>query len=136
LTGVLWVALAGGCRSSTLAELELLAESPPLHYSVMLTGGAFVAGAEPVAPLARTYPDAGRIDEAFSLGLLRQTLERARVFERVVLDERDATDRRSLASIGESGTLSGWQYGHCTPAAGNRRTHSRRPAFRTADAPQ
>lgn len=99
------LAVVVGCRGSTLAELDTLAESPPLHYSVLLTGGAFVTGPEPSTPLARTYPEAGGLQEAFPLVQLRQVLERARVFERIVLDERDGAARRALASIGESASL-------------------------------
>ena len=114
---MLCVALLCGCRSSTLAELQVLAESPPLHYSTLLTGGAFVAGPEPATPLSRTYPDAGHLDEAFPLAALREVLELGRVFERVALDERDANARRAVAAISDSVTLGAAQHAGFLAAA-------------------
>lgn len=91
-------ALLGACAGSGLPDPEYLAKDPPLPYSVLVTGGAFL-DPEPadVAPLARTYRPDSPYDEAFSLGDVVHVLQEGRVFVRVEKDERAAAVRRRLA---------------------------------------
>jgi hypothetical protein len=86
------------CRSSAFAELDALAESPPLAYSALVTGGAFVEGAEPSGPLTRTFLEPEPGGEAIALEAIRTALIRGRVFQRAELDTRSAEERAGARS--------------------------------------
>ena len=86
---LLGLLLLGACRSTTLSELSRLAETPPLPYSVLVSGGAFVSGETlpPDAPvLARTWATVPDGMECFPLQTVGDALRQGRVFERVAID--------------------------------------------------
>jgi hypothetical protein len=98
------MALLGACRSSAFAELDSLAESAPLPYSALVTGGAFVEGGEAAGPLARTFLETEPHGEAIALDTIRAALGRGRVFERTERDARGAVERAAaLRGAGPQG---------------------------------
>lgn len=87
------------CRGTGLTDLSGLAEKPPLPYSVLVSGGAFVVSrAKPDQPvLAQTYRMTSELPEAFALESIVEVLVRARVFVRTVQDPADAAERAWIA---------------------------------------
>lgn len=103
---VWWVALLASCSAAGLPDFSDIAGEPPLTYSVLVTGGAFVTpGPDPEydAPMRRTYRPNGLSDEAFALSLVLQGLEAARVFVRAESDPTDARGRARVAASGRQG---------------------------------
>src|SRR5262245_4465026 len=92
------------CRSTGGSELDRLAEAPPLGYSVLLSGGAFIELEAPrtdAQEYARTWPLAGSGAEAFPLTLALSALTAGRAFVRVEQDSAPAEARLSLARLPE-----------------------------------
>ena len=118
---------AGACRSTLDTDLPELAARPPLPYSVLLTGGAFVSAAgedEPGAVLQRTFRGVGVVTgaggasggvngvnggadhpEAFPLAAIADVLVRGRVFVRIEQDRAGAAARRMLAQSAANAPL-------------------------------
>lgn len=91
LPRVAWAAavlFAGGC-AATGDELRGLAEQPPLDCAVLLTGGAFLAGAG--GPDA-TFGSGDSGAEVIPIAAVLDVLARARVFHRIDVDD-DAAHR-------------------------------------------
>lgn len=109
------VGVGGGC-SVTSSDLLSLADEPPVPYSVLVTGGAFVS-VLPLEPgeggdsLLTTYvdqgPDARRLpgSEAVPLEAFESALRTARVFVRVDRDTRTADARAALVASLEDGRV-------------------------------
>ncbi len=100
------VLLLGCCRATESADLPGLAERPPLPWSVLVTGGAFV---EPPTHLtdepqrARTFADT--TGEALELEALAQVLARGRVFVRSQADAQSSAARARIATATQPGEL-------------------------------
>ena len=99
--------LATGCLGGGIG-LDDLAQRPPLPYSIVVTGGAFV---EPgprsptVPPLQRTFRPDVQGAEAFSLESVVDALQTGRVFVRVSQDDaRSVEERLALARSRETST--------------------------------
>lgn len=93
---------AGACVSPG-DEVRGLADQPPLDCAVLITGGAFLAGAnlpDGTFPTAtRTPGDApAPPPEGIPIGAFAEVLERARVFQRVALDG-DAAHRAQMSRL-------------------------------------
>lgn len=98
--------LLHGCQSSAPVDLSSLVRRPPLPYSILVTGGAFLSGGDPNdrSVFRNTFTTAERSDgEALSLEQVSRVLRDARVFVRSDTDPSDATFRAQLA--GMSGPL-------------------------------
>lgn len=80
-----------GCVSPR-SELQGIAELPPVDAAVLVTGGAFLRA----SPGAGTFAPAegGGGDEALAIGEVYELLQRARVFQRVALDDDPARRER------------------------------------------
>ncbi len=103
--GTSLLSLAAGCGSSQLADVADLAAEPPLPYSVLVTGGAFVepaAAAGVAAPLQRTFPPLQPLEEVFPLQAVADVLRDGRVFVRVEPDAGAAERRASLARCADA----------------------------------
>ncbi len=91
-----------GCRSAGPADLADLAAQPPLPYSVLVSGGAFVDSAsvsDPAPWLARTYRPQGEGDEVLSLEELIGVLRRGRVFVQADQHRAGRAVRQRLAAL-------------------------------------
>ncbi|MHC4514244.1 MAG: hypothetical protein ACYTGW_05865 [Planctomycetota bacterium] len=99
----LWLLLGlAACASGPPTDISALAEQSPLPYSVLVTGGAFVA-AEAVPGtngdvLARTFAAVAGSDEGIALDELTKTLKAARVFVAQTTHTADVDLRRKLAA--------------------------------------
>jgi hypothetical protein len=97
------LSFAAACQSTGPADLASLAEAPPGEYSVLLSGGAFVAFEDAVpgeGPLVRTFaPTRDGSLEAIPLAEIADALQQARVFMRTDRDEGDAAARARLAAL-------------------------------------
>lgn len=97
----IWIALVlltVGCRSGGLSGLSDLAQEPPLPYSVLVTGGAFIEpgpGPEAEEPMERTYRPTGELSEAFSLATVASALSQGRVFVRIQEDTESSHELRA-----------------------------------------
>jgi hypothetical protein len=91
--------LLAACSSAPTVDIAGLAALPPLPYSVLLTGGAFLVPPPGAGEgvLARTY--ALTEPEAFALAQVGEVLLRARVFAATAVDPRPPPERRLLASL-------------------------------------
>lgn len=83
----LWALSAAACVSPA-DELRGLAEQPPLDCAVLITGGAFLAGANlPAGTFSAAAGAAnGAGGEVLPIGAFAEALERGRVFQRVTVD--------------------------------------------------
>ena len=99
------VLLLGCCRATPNADLPGLAERPPLPWSVLVTGGAFVEPPTNLTdePRARTFADTS--GEALELEALVQVLARGRVFVRSQADAQSSTARAGIATATQPGEL-------------------------------
>ncbi|MEM7203697.1 MAG: hypothetical protein AAF628_25760 [Planctomycetota bacterium] len=90
------------CRSTSVGDLRDLAAEPPLPYSVLVTGGAFlefaVGAAEP-PPLGRTYRPEEGLAEAVSLEQVRDVLATANVFVQAAGHEVGSPLRQAMADL-------------------------------------
>lgn len=100
IVGVVFALCLGGCASAGLPDVSDLARDPPLPYSVLVTGGAFIepgpsAGAR--IPLDRTFRPVNDLSEAFSLESVVGALNTAAAFTSVEVDDAMAIDRAHRA---------------------------------------
>ena len=97
---LLWLCvLLPSCATSAFEELSALADKPPLPYSVLVTGGAFVQrGGEGSGELASTYSGSAA-PEVFELKRLAKVFEDTRVFVAVELDSGDVAERQTIARL-------------------------------------
>jgi hypothetical protein len=103
------VALCGACSVAPTAGLSAIAQKPPLPYSILVSGGAFVhppGGA--AGPLARTYSRAptdgdtgaeAERPEAFDAERVMRVLRLAKVFVVAERDVAHADERRRVAAL-------------------------------------
>lgn len=76
--------ISTGCVSPQ-SELQGIAELPPVDAAVLVTGGAFLRASPGERTFAATAP--GAEGEALAIGEVYELLQRARVFQRVALDD-------------------------------------------------
>jgi len=102
----LWSCLLAACLAAcatTGEDLGGVAEQPPLDLSVLVTGGAFVAGAAGTfAPPPTAGDEAGGGvavgEEGLAFAAIADVLQRGRVFQRVAFDD-DAAQRRRVRDL-------------------------------------
>jgi hypothetical protein len=112
--GLLGFWILAGCQSQA-TELSGIAESPPLDYAVLVTGGAFLAAdasragtfvgksAEVGEPASAGQENASR-DEPIAMASLLEVLTQGRVFRRVEADPNDA-HRRAVRKTLQNGSF-------------------------------
>src|SRR5262245_36541383 len=94
------LSLAVACQSST-GELSGLAQLPPLDYSVLVTGGAFL---QPAPPGERgTFAGATSGAEAVPIGEVLALLREGAVFQRVAADPDEQHRHRLLRQLDAPG---------------------------------
>lgn len=109
--GILCALILSGCQSQS-TELSGLAESPPLDYAVLVTGGAFLAADGSRAGTFTgkiaadgTHEPAGQVgsrDEPIAMSTLLEVLGQGRVFRRIEADP-DQPHRRGMRSALQAG---------------------------------
>jgi len=100
IAGLAFALGLGSCTSVGLPDLSDLARDPPLPYSVLVTGGAFIdPGPTPGAPvlLSRTFRPTEPLAEAFTLADAVSVLETAAAFARLEVDQSSSADRARRA---------------------------------------
>jgi len=100
IAGLAFALGLGSCTSVGLPDLSDLARDPPLPYSVLVTGGAFIdPGPAPGAPvlLSRTFRPTEPLAEAFTLADAVSVLETAAAFARLEVDQSSSADRARRA---------------------------------------
>ena len=100
----LWLLLGAACQS-TASELSGLAELAPLHYAVLVTGGAFLTGSGDGGTFVALSDVAVEVagDEPIAIEEVVGVLDEGRVFRRVSVD-LDEARRRRLCERLASGT--------------------------------
>ena len=83
---LLALALGASCQSPS-SELTGLADRPPLDYSVLVTGGAFLQAMPQATGATFGAPTGVGANEAVAIGEILSTLERGVVFRRIAVDD-------------------------------------------------